>query len=103
MFIAETKKTYIKKCMSIFYWQDSVLELHMYGVLDILYLSCEMSGPLSFFFLGLLMKPNLNAAAKTDKQYANSYLYVLCELNASGKIYKQYAHILQLNTTTGCL
>jgi len=49
------------------------------------------------------MKPNLNAAAKTDKQYANSYLYVLCELNASGKIYKQYAHILQLNTTTGCL
>ena len=55
------------------------------------------------FFFQMLMKPKLNAAAKTDKQYANSYLYVLCELNASGKIYKQYAHILQLNTTTGCL
>jgi hypothetical protein len=49
------------------------------------------------------MKPNLNAAAKTDKQYVNVYLYVSCELNASGKIYKQYAHFLQLNTTIGCL
>ena len=68
MFIAETKKTYIKKCMSIFYWQDSVLEWHMYGVLDILYLSWELSG--SLFFFQMLMKPKLNAAAKTDKQYA---------------------------------
>jgi hypothetical protein len=70
-------------------------------LLLLLYLSWEMSGPL--FSLQLLMKPNLNAAAKTDKQYVNVYLYVSCELNASGKIYKQYAHFLQLNTTIGCL
>jgi len=40
----------------------------MYGVLDILYLSWELSG--SLFFFQMLMKPKLNAAAKTDKQYA---------------------------------